>query len=295
MLTIPLVKASQLIRTMRGKTRAQLIVAEDGQQYVVKYSNNPVGRRVLVNELISSLLLKDLGIRSPNIACVSLDEEALERNPDIGVESGSCFLPPSPGLHFGCRYAGSNSKTVYDFLPDQMLSRVTNRNDFLGALVFDTWVSNTDLRQAVFYRENVTSSGDAKPNGHWTVEIIGHGSAFQGQEWTFRNSPPQGLYPRLSVYKDDLNVQDLKPWLDRIDGLDAEFFQSLLDAVPAQWIAGEEEQVSTLVWKLQDRRYRLPGLVEQALVYVRDKQGSRPLAVEEGMKRLYPSEEYLAG
>jgi hypothetical protein len=140
---------------MRGQTRAQLIVAEDGQQYVVKYSSNPVGRRVLVNELISSLTLKNLGIRTPSNAFISVDEVVLEHNPEIGVVSDSCIRPPSVGLHFGSRYVGSDSVRVYDFFPDQMLSLLTNLNDFFGALVFDKWFSNSDARQAVFYRETV--------------------------------------------------------------------------------------------------------------------------------------------
>jgi hypothetical protein len=271
MLPIPAFKATRVIRRMRGQTRAQLIVAEDGQQYVVKYRNNPVGRRVLVNELISSLTLKNLDIRTPSMAFISIDEQVVQRAPEIGIESTGNIAPPPEGLHFGCRYAGSNSTAVYDFLPDRMLSQVTNRSDFLGALVFDKWVSNSDRRQAVFYRNNVTRSGDAAPNGHWVAEMIDHESAFQAQEWTFRDSPPQGLYPCRPVYEGDLSVQHFKPWLDRIDGLDAEFFQSLFDAIPPQWIAGEEEQVSTLLWKLQDRRYRLRGLVEEALVHIRAK------------------------
>jgi hypothetical protein len=271
---------------MRGQTRAQLIVAQDAQQYVVKYSNNPVGRRVLVNELISSLILQNLGIRTPNIAFISFDEEVLASNPEIGMESGGRILAPSPSLHFGCSYAGSDLTPIYDFLPDRILSRVTNRNDFLGALVFDKWVSNSDRRQAVFYRNNATPSGDAEPNGQWVAEMIDHESAFQGQEWTFRDSAPQGLYPCRPVYEGDLSVQHFKPWLDRIDGLDAEFFQFLLEAIPPEWIAGEEEQVSTLLWKLQDRRHRLAGLVEEALVDIRAKQPRRPVAVEKFLGRL---------
>ncbi|HEY7387888.1 MAG TPA: HipA family kinase, partial [Bryobacteraceae bacterium] len=133
--TIPTFKATRFIRRLRGQTRAQLIVAEDGLQYVVKYSNNPVGRRVLVNELISSLTLNNLDIRIPSMAFIWIDEEVLQRAPEIGVASDGNIAPPPHGLHFGCRYAGTDSKTVYDFIPDQMLSQVTNRNDFLGTLV----------------------------------------------------------------------------------------------------------------------------------------------------------------
>jgi hypothetical protein len=282
MLTIPVVRAMRSIRTMRGQTRAQLIVASDGQ-YVVKYSNNPVGRRVLVNELISSLTLKHLGIRTPNFAFISVDEEVLANNPEIGVATAGTVATPPAGLHFGCHYVGVGSKPVYDFLPDKLLPDVINRNDFFGVLVFDKWVSNSDRRQAVFYRKNAIPSGHKEPNGQWITEMIDHESAFHGGEWTFRDSPPQGLYPCRPVYEGDLSVQHFKPWLDRIDGLGAEFFRSLLDSIPPQWIAGEEEQASTLLGKLRNRRYRLSGLVEEALVYIRAKQGRGPVAVENSL------------
>lgn len=41
---------------------------------------------------------------------------------------------------------------VYDFLPDALLSRVVNLQDFRGILVFDKWAGNADGRQSVFYR-----------------------------------------------------------------------------------------------------------------------------------------------
>jgi hypothetical protein len=268
------------IRTMRGQTRAQLIIAEDGQ-YVVKYSNNPIGRRVLVNELIASLTLKHLGIRTPNVAFISVDEEVLANNPEIGVVAGTYILPPPVGLHFGCRYAGSNLTRVYDFLPDKLLPDVINRNDFLGALALDQWVSNADIRQAIFYRKNATPLDDGKPNGQWIAEMIDQDSTFDGQAWAFRNPLPKGLYQRPSVYGVNPTMRDFEPWLERIEGVGAGFFKALLRAIPPQWIPGDEEQVSKLMWKLEERRPQLPGLLEKALMYIQPRQGRGPVAVEE--------------
>jgi hypothetical protein len=286
MLTIPVVKAMRFIRRMRGQTRAQLIVAEDGQQYVVKYSHNPMGRRVLVNELISSLTLKTLGIRSPKIAFVSFDENVFEHNPEIGVASKGRIIPPPEGVHFGCHYAGSGVNPIYDFLPDRMLAEIRNRADFLGVLVLDKWLSNGDLRQAVFLRENATTSGNGEPNGHWVAEMIDQDSTFQGPIWAFRDSPPQALYPRLAIYGANPTMRDFESWLEKVERLEAGFFKSLADTLPAQWIAGNEEQLSNLLSKLLERRDRLPGLVEEALVYIRAKQGHRSVAVEEFLGRL---------
>jgi hypothetical protein len=204
------------------------------------------------------------------------------------------ILSPPTGLHFGCQYVGSGSVPVYDFLPDQMLSLVTNRKDFLGAVVFDKWFSTGDSRQAAFYRDNAPSSSP-QVNLRWLAEMIDHESVFHGPEWTFRNSPPQGLYPRLPVYGTDLTAMNFEPWLDRIRALDAAFFQLLLHAIPAHWITDEEDEVSKLLYKLQDRRDRLPELLEEAIVYIHANQGRMPVEGEEGMNRVEPNEECLAG
>jgi hypothetical protein len=83
---------------------------------------------------------------------------------------------------------------------------------------------------------------------------------------------------------------DFEPWLERIEGLGAGFFKALLRAIPPQWIPGDEEQVSKLMWKLEERRPQLPGLLEKALMYIQARQGSRPVAVEEFLGRLDVSE-----
>ena len=65
-------------------------------------------------------------------------------------------MPVSTGWQFGSRYPGDPSRmAVYDFVPDTLLHQVRNLSDFLGALVFDKWVSNADGRQAVFFRARV--------------------------------------------------------------------------------------------------------------------------------------------
>jgi len=48
---LPVVKAECFIRGMRGQTRAQFISVYDGSCYVVKFSNNPLGVRILVRKL----------------------------------------------------------------------------------------------------------------------------------------------------------------------------------------------------------------------------------------------------
>jgi hypothetical protein len=144
---------------MRGGSQPHLLEAEDGQCYVVKFRNNPQHHRILVNELLASRLLAYLQVAAPETAPVQLSAEFLAENPDIHLTFGSRRIPVEPGWHFGSRYPGDPARTtVYDFLPDTLLPKVANLEDFRTILLFDKWVGNADGRQSIFHRALVRQS-----------------------------------------------------------------------------------------------------------------------------------------
>ena len=75
--------ARRLVRKMRGGAQAHLIEASDGEFYVVKFRNNPQGRRVLVNEWLGATMLRFLGIACPEPAIISFGEDFISTNPDL--------------------------------------------------------------------------------------------------------------------------------------------------------------------------------------------------------------------
>jgi hypothetical protein len=157
------VHARRLIRKMRGGAQAHLLECDDGRFYVVKFRNNPQHRRILVNEWLASAFLNYLQISTPETAIVDLPADFLASNPGIHIQLGSRHQPIEPGWHFGSRYPGDPAKViVYDFIPDLLLDKVVNRNEFLGALVFDKWIGNADARQSIF--SGRASSSDPRAN-----------------------------------------------------------------------------------------------------------------------------------
>src|SRR5436309_9276198 len=100
------VDARRLIRKMRGGAQAHLIECADGHAYVVKFLNNPQHRRILVNELVASALLKHLQISAPETALVNIGEEFVRANPEACVELGTQRTAPQVGWHFGSRHPG---------------------------------------------------------------------------------------------------------------------------------------------------------------------------------------------
>ena len=74
-------------------------------------------------------------------------------------------------------------QTVYDFVPDVLLQKVTNVNHFLGILAFDKWAGNADARQCIFFRARVsewTPSHDPKSTKvGFVAQMVDHGYIFE--------------------------------------------------------------------------------------------------------------------
>jgi hypothetical protein len=248
---------------MRGGAQAHLLEADDGCWYVVKFRNNPQHPRILVNELLSSVLLGYLKIAAPQTSLIRVSTEFLAANPEMHLTLGARMVPVEPGWHFGSRYPGDPARiAVYDFLPDALLPQVVNLADFRAILVFNKWVGNAAGRQAVFYRAAVRQSGLAaasKPG--FVASMIDHGFAFNGPHWEFTDSPLQGLYARRLVYETVLSPDDFQPWLEQVVHFPEEVIDQAWKSIPADWIAGEEDALAQLLERLFERRARLPELI----------------------------------
>jgi hypothetical protein len=242
---------------MRGETRSCLIEADDGFAYVVKSPNNPQGgRRVLVNEFIGSILLTQLGVATPERAIVNIDGDC------EGVGEVGLFRP---GLHFGSRYPGApDTVAVYDFLPDALVQKVHNRGHFIGALVFDKWVSNIDSRQAIFFRQPAIPTVPGPAAGSWVTQMIDNGSTFAGSEWTFRVSAVQGIYGRSVVYGPDFSIRACEPWLHALLELKFDVLNQAIAELPPEWISGDEQALDRLLVRLYERQLRVPAMLKQA-------------------------------
>ncbi|HEY4364055.1 MAG TPA: HipA family kinase [Bryobacteraceae bacterium] len=260
------VDARRFIRKMRGGAQAHLIEASDGHFYVVKFVNNPQHRRVLINEWIAATFLRYLGLSSPEVAMVRLTEEFVERNPEVNLQLGRSSAAPAVGWHFGSRHPGDPARTtVYDFLPDALLEKVVNLAEFAGVLAFDKWMSNADARQAIFFRAKITGSG--APGLGFVAQMVDNGYVFEGPHWRLTDSPLQGLYFRPLVYAHLRGFSDFEPWLERIRHFPEEVVDQALKQIPPAWLdaeglEGERDEFERLLYRLMERRKRVPDLIE---------------------------------
>jgi hypothetical protein len=281
------VQATRLIRKMRGGAQAHLLQCSDGHFYVVKFRNNPQHRRILVNEWIASVFLNYLHISTPPAAIVSLSAAFIEANPDIYIQLGSRHQAVEPGWHFGSRYPGDPSKVmVYDFLPDTLLDKVVNAQEFLGVLAFDKWIGNADARQSIFFRARLRQwppvTGESTPQAGFVAQapragfvaqapragfvaqMVDHGYIFDGPHWKFPDSPLQGLYFRPSVYQHVRGWEDFQPWLDRVVYFPEEIVDAAQKQLPPDWVAEDTAELQAMLEKLMSRRHRVPDLIRDS-------------------------------
>src|SRR5947209_4676060 len=246
------VRARNLIRKMRGGAQAHLLEGEDGAFYVVKFTNNPQHRRILINEWLACAFLRYLQIHVPDTAVIELTGEFIGSHPDLYLSIGPRREQVPPGLHFGSRVAVHPDRVaVFDFLPDKLLNKIENRIDFLGALVFDKWVANADSRQAVFFRARAKAwtplKGETPARTGFFAQMIDHGFAFNGPHWEFQDSPIQGLYFRTTVYDEVKSMESFQPWLEMVENFPEEVVDSAWKEIPRAWVDGDEAALENLL------------------------------------------------
>ena len=260
------IRARNLIRKMRGGAQAHLMQGEDGAFYVVKFTNNPQHRRILINEWLACSFLRYLQINVPETALIEVTSEFIADNPDLYFSIGPRREPVLAGIHFGSRLAVHPERVaIFDFLPDKLLTKVENRVDFLGTLIFDKWVGNTDSRQAVFFRAKARNwtpiRGQAPARIGFFTQMIDHGYAFNGPHWQFQDSPLHGLYFRTSVYDEVRSLDSFQPWLDLVENLPIEVIDSAWREIPRQWLESDEDELEQLLEALFKRRLRVAPLI----------------------------------
>lgn len=268
------IRARQHIRRMRGGANAHLLLADDDHHYVVKFSNNPQHKRVLVNELISYVLLDYLGLPSPGWQVIEVPQELIDADAALCLQHGRSSEPCAAGLQFGSRFpVDPTRQSVYDYLPVSMLQELLNRRSFLGMLAFDKWISNANGRQAVFFRTRakrwLTAELDetefVSPRSLvYVANFIDHGFAFNAQHWDFSDGPSQGLYPRREVYAGVSGIESFEPWLSRIENMPTDVLDDAYRTIPPDWYGREFDALESLLERLYNRRSRTADLLQKA-------------------------------
>jgi hypothetical protein len=247
--------AVEQVKRMRGGAQSHLMRCSNGGFYVVKFQNNPQGRRILANELLATRLARRLGLPSPEPEVVEVREELIGRSEDLVIQLGRGRAPCAAGKQFGSRYPGDPATTVvYDFLQDEYLREVTNLSDFCGVLAFDKWTCNTNGRQAIFLRDD----------DGWRAHMIDHGFCFNACDWNFPDAPLRGLYPRHRVYESVRGMQAFDQWLARIERISEGDLDREYREIPPEWYDNDMDAIERMMEQLLVRRKLVPELIISA-------------------------------
>lgn len=260
------ITATEHIRPMRGGSQPHLMRCSDGHFYVVKFLNNPQGSRIVVNEYIAGKLAELLGLPCPETCLVDVKKELVNLTPGLVIELQNSKIPVASGFAFGSEYPsyqnghGRKLETIYDFYHGGIAGQTENLSDFLGVLVFDKWTCNTDHREVVFLPQ-LTKMGI-----HFRMMMIDNGFCFNGVNWNFPNSTILGLYHDRTVYRNVNGIGSFEVWLKRLElKVTCQELMTVIDGIPAQWLAGETKILAELLECLFKRKKIVPDLLRQAL------------------------------
>ncbi len=247
--------AVQHVRRMRGGAQSQLMRADDGHYYVVKFKNNPQHLRVLANELLATRLAEQIGLPVPRTELITVDAWLIANSPEMRIELAGRALPCEPGVQCGSRFVVDPTEgQVFDLLPESMLSRVKGLEAFAGALAFDKWTCNCNGRQATFWKK--------ARERRYRLTFIDQGYCFNAGEWSFPDAPLRGAYARNFVYAGVTGWDSFEPWLSRIEQLEPATIWACAEIVPPEWYGDWDDMIS-LVSKLVERRNQVRALIEE--------------------------------
>ena len=145
---------------------------------------------------------------------------------------------------------------TFDYLPQELLERVLNVEDFSRVLVLDKWTCNSDGRQATFCRKTQRSQ-------RYTTTFIDQGYCFNAGEWTFPDSPLRGAYANNCVYEGVTAWDVFEPALTRAEEMDPDTIWRCAEEILEEWYKGDREGLHRLVEALHHRRGAIRKLITE--------------------------------
>lgn len=196
-----------------------------------------------------------MGLPMASVAVIDVSDWLIQHTPELRIELSGYTVPCSSGLQFGSRYVIDPIEgQVFDYLPETMVSRIKNIEDFARMLVLDKWAGNHDGRQAVFFRS---------PRARmYRAAFIDHGYCFNSHEWTFSDLALLGVYYRNYVYHDVTSWDSFEPALSRAERMTWFELWHCADEIPRAWYGGDTHGLRRLIETLYERRSNIRTLIE---------------------------------
>ena len=111
------------------------------QLHITEFStlqNNPQHLRVLANEMFATRLGLWLGLPMPRVEVIEVSDWLITNTPDMRVDMGGLAKPCSSGSQLASLHPDIETP-VFDYLPENLLTQVTNLRDYARCVVLDKW------------------------------------------------------------------------------------------------------------------------------------------------------------
>ncbi len=242
------------IRSMRGRTRPQLMYCENDAAYIVKFACNPLGPHVLACDYLATRLADWAGL--PVALCEPIRVARFLIN---NTEELSFFKSYSEEdrVHFGSRLIGgvNGGTSLIDILPESSVLGARGVEAFASMLALDKWCSNRDARQAIFSCRRGCKD--------YRVHFIDQGDCFGGSLSTANPERDHGLYRQRGVYTQVTAWDDFEPVLTRITSIPPDVILNFAREMPGDWYSNNWNNLESLIDALLRRRTRIHELIVQ--------------------------------
>jgi hypothetical protein len=212
-----------------GGTGAKILGDTQGRQWLVKAPNNPQGKRILANEYVAAALGARIGaLMQLGSVCMVGEDVAVT----MTLPSGASW---APGEAFGSAFADGTKPYL-----DTMAPEIRNRDQLLGAISLDTWLSQHDSRQARV-RDAIGGGYDVIP--------VDFGHCIGPANWLDLAARP----PIISVHDPNrwsigVSAVAVAAVAEAISGVSDGELQHAADSVPTSWGVTEAERVALVAF-----------------------------------------------
>jgi len=248
------IRPIKLIRPMsRGSSRPQLIRFSNRRRYVVKFKNNGVqGTRALVNEYVAGKLARTLHLPVPRFRVVYIPKKFIKKKRKLRRHRFK------PGRQFASRFIPGGISHVRKLPPR---SKIVNRQQLAGILVFDQWVNNVDrLKRNILVKKTSRRK-------RYKIYMIDHGHSFSQHRppnrpncrWTPRTLKrlPRTLQPNPFYrwcWSQVKSPDEILQFVTRIEKIPNRRIRRIIRSIPKDWNVSRKEKKSLYLYLIRTKK-----------------------------------------
>ncbi len=246
-----MIRPVAFIKTLEGKSKAQLITFDDGNDYVVKFFQ-PGFERTLPNEWIGYCLARYLGLPVPFAQIVEIAKEFCSQIPELAEIQYTQY-------QFATLYVADslNAHQVTN------VSAILNDDALAGIILLDYWLCNRDRT-----RKNILLEEAA--NGVYQVWMIDQAEIFGSFNWLHEDLEKLPVEVLKSATH-QLMAQFIKDeqgffeYLEVIQTMPILLMEEIVSLIPDDWLVTKEEKKAIVNTLVNRRKKILPELTQKFL------------------------------